>query len=73
MSYELKFDHLWQTHKFIIFLERKVLVQFISETGNQEPTQRQIALLDSLDSLPKEMNLKLVDLAKKDFKTRLGY
>jgi hypothetical protein len=71
MPYELTFDILWQTHKYIPLLRREVLVEFISEDGDQEPSQRQIALLDSLDTLTEEINSKLANLAREDFKTRL--
>src|SRR5689334_17775139 len=71
MNYELKFDILWQTQKYLPFLKRQVLVEFISEEGDQEPTARQIALLDSLDVLTEEILEKLALWAGKDFRQRL--
>jgi hypothetical protein len=72
MNYELKFDILWQTKKYLPFLKREVLVEFISEEGDQEPTARQIALLDSLDALTEEIIEKLAVWARKDFRQRLS-
>ncbi len=71
MPYKFTFDILWQTRKYIPLLRREVLVEFISEEHNQEPTQRQIDLLDSLDTLTDKINSKLAVLAIEDFKTRL--
>jgi len=72
MNYELKFDILWQTQKYLSFLKREVLVEFISEEGDQEPTARQISLLDSLDILTEEILEKLNVWARKDFRQRLN-
>ena len=71
MNYELRFDILWQTQKYLPFLGREVLVEFISEEDDQEPTARQIALLDSLDRLTDNIIEKLAIWARKDFLQRL--
>ena len=71
MPYEITFNMFWQTQKYLPFLKREVLAGFISEAGDQAPTERQIALLDSLDALTDEINPLLSAWAKKDFRRRL--
>ena len=72
MPYELTFNVLWQTQKYIPFLGFVVSVYFISETDEDlPPTKRQIELLDSVDNLTDEIKPELAIWARKDFKKRL--
>jgi hypothetical protein len=71
MDYELTFDVLWQTRKYIPFLEREVLVRFISEEGDQQPTSRQIAIADSLHLLAHELPQALTVWARTSFQAQL--
>jgi hypothetical protein len=72
MTYSLSFNMLWETKKYVAFLGREVPARFISERDNQEPTARQIAILDSVDDLSQEIVPQLVEWAQRDLQTRLS-
>jgi hypothetical protein len=51
MNYQFTFDVLWKTTKYILFLERELEVIIISESNDQEPTVRQVEVIDSIDKI----------------------
>lgn len=72
MTYHFHFDTLWQTTKYIAFLGRQLPARFISEQDDQEPTARQIAVLDSLDKLTADLIPQLIEWARRDLQARLS-
>ena len=71
MTYKFSFNILWETNKYVAFLDRQVPARFISEQDDQEPTARQIAVLDSLDELTADQMPQLVEWARRDLQARL--
>src|SRR5262245_17172399 len=71
MAYTLIFNTHWETKKYLAFLGRELIVRFISENNDQEPTPRQIAALDSVDELTEAIMPQLAQWAERDLQTRL--
>ena len=70
MKYDLTFNVLWETKKFVSVLNRELDICFISEDFDKlPPTDHQIALLDSLDNLPSSIITQLNDWARKYFQS----